>query len=118
MNLMAATSSQSLVILGSTRSIGTQSLEVVATHPDRFTATGLAAGGSDIPTLAGQILALQPSAVAVAAPDAVEPLKEAVIAQAAAANQDGRALRSEERRVGKESRPRDARDRGGTRIGA
>src|SRR5690625_7042592 len=81
MNLMAATSSQSLVILGSTGSIGTQALEVVATHPDRFTVTGLAAGGSDIPTLAGQILALQPSAVAVAAPDAVEPLKEAVIAQ-------------------------------------
>src|SRR5690625_4585882 len=92
MNLMEATSSQSLVILGSTGSIGTQALEVVATHPDRFTVTGLAAGGSDIPTLAGQILALQPSAVAVAAPDAVEPLKEAVIAQAAAANQDGRAL--------------------------
>lgn len=89
---MAATSSQSLVILGSTGSIGTQALEVVATHPDRFTVTGLAAGGSDIATLAGQILALQPSAVAVAAPDAVEPLKEAVIAQAAAANQDGRAL--------------------------
>src|SRR5690625_7653209 len=105
MNLMAETSSQSLVILGSTGSIGTQALEVVATHPDRFTVTGLAAGGSDIATLAGQILALQPSVVAVAAPDAVGPLKEAVSAPAAAAKQDSRALWRRTERINRHAEP-------------
>jgi 1-deoxy-D-xylulose-5-phosphate reductoisomerase len=36
-----------LVILGSTGSIGTQALDVVARNPDRFRVVGLAAGGSD-----------------------------------------------------------------------
>ncbi len=35
-----------VVILGSTGSIGTQALEVVAAHPDRFRVVGLTAGGS------------------------------------------------------------------------
>ncbi len=36
-----------VVILGSTGSIGTQALEVVAAHPDRFRVVGLTAGGSN-----------------------------------------------------------------------
>lgn len=36
-----------VIVLGSTGSIGTQALEVVAAHPDRFEVVGLAAGGSN-----------------------------------------------------------------------
>src|SRR5919108_689343 len=36
---------RSVLVLGSTGSIGTQALEVVAARPDRFTVAGLAAGG-------------------------------------------------------------------------
>ena len=42
-----------VVLLGSTGSIGTQALEVVHAHPDRFEVVGLAAG-RDIDTLARQ----------------------------------------------------------------
>jgi len=35
-----------VVILGSTGSIGTQALQVIAAHPDKFLVVGLAAGGS------------------------------------------------------------------------
>jgi 1-deoxy-D-xylulose-5-phosphate reductoisomerase len=42
--------------LGSTGSIGTQSLDVVAEHPAQFRVVGLAAGGSQIPLLAQQVL--------------------------------------------------------------
>ena len=34
-----------VLILGSTGSIGTQALEVIAANPDRFEVVGLAAGG-------------------------------------------------------------------------
>jgi 1-deoxy-D-xylulose-5-phosphate reductoisomerase len=42
-----------VVLLGATGSIGTQALEVVRAHPDRFEVVGLAAG-SDVATLAAQ----------------------------------------------------------------
>ena len=35
-----------VVILGSTGSVGTQALDVVRAHPDRFRVVGLTAGGS------------------------------------------------------------------------
>ena len=35
-----------IVILGSTGSIGTQALDLVRAHPDRFRVVGLTAGGS------------------------------------------------------------------------
>src|SRR3954451_12634196 len=41
-------------ILGSTGSIGTQALEVIAAHPDRFEVVGLAAGGGNPDLLARQ----------------------------------------------------------------
>ena len=43
-----------MVILGSTGSIGTQALEVVAEHRDQFQVVGLAAGGQQIALLAQQ----------------------------------------------------------------
>src|SRR5690625_4689366 len=89
---MPTADAQSLVILGSTGSIGTQALEVLRAHPGRFNVTGLAAGGSDIATLATQIVELEPPAVAVANPNAVDALEEAVKAQAGNQKKDGRVL--------------------------
>ncbi len=56
----------SLIVLGSTGSIGTQALDVVREHPARFSVTGLAAGGSQLGLLARQVLEFFPSVVAVA----------------------------------------------------
>ena len=46
---------RSVLVLGSTGSVGTQALELLAAHPDRFTVAGLAAGGNDPELLARQI---------------------------------------------------------------
>lgn len=43
-----------VLVLGSTGSIGTQALEVIAAHPDRFEVVGLAAGGAQLDTLLRQ----------------------------------------------------------------
>ena len=45
---------QRVLILGSTGSIGTQALEVIAANPDRFEVVGLAAGGGNPDLLARQ----------------------------------------------------------------
>ncbi|MTD13699.1 1-deoxy-D-xylulose-5-phosphate reductoisomerase [Nakamurella sp. YIM 132087] len=51
-----------VLLLGSTGSIGTQALDVIARHPDRFEVAGLAAGGSR-PDLLAQQAAAHPGAV-------------------------------------------------------
>jgi 1-deoxy-D-xylulose-5-phosphate reductoisomerase len=43
-----------VLVLGSTGSIGTQALEVIAANPDRFELVGLAAGGTKLDTLLRQ----------------------------------------------------------------
>ncbi|RFD25378.1 1-deoxy-D-xylulose-5-phosphate reductoisomerase [Mycobacterium uberis] len=43
-----------VLVLGSTGSIGTQALEVIAANPDRFEVVGLAAGGAQLDTLLRQ----------------------------------------------------------------
>jgi 1-deoxy-D-xylulose-5-phosphate reductoisomerase len=43
-----------VLVLGSTGSIGTQALEVIADNPDRFEVVGLAAGGANLDTLLRQ----------------------------------------------------------------
>ena len=43
-----------VVVLGSTGSIGTQALDVIAGNPDRFTVTALSAGGANLDLLARQ----------------------------------------------------------------
>ena len=43
---MAPVTSRSVAILGSTGSIGTQALEVIAAHPGAFTVAALTAGGN------------------------------------------------------------------------
>jgi 1-deoxy-D-xylulose-5-phosphate reductoisomerase len=63
-----------VLLLGSTGSIGTQALEVIAANPDKFTVVGLAAGGGNIDLLARQIRETGVSAVAVADPEAAARL--------------------------------------------
>jgi 1-deoxy-D-xylulose-5-phosphate reductoisomerase len=55
-----------VLILGSTGSIGTQALEVIAANPDRFEVVGLAAGGGNPSLLAQQLAATGVTNVAVA----------------------------------------------------
>lgn len=58
--------SRSLVLLGSTGSIGTQALDVVARHPERFDVVGLAAGGGNADLVVRQALRFGVGSVAVA----------------------------------------------------
>lgn len=71
-----------VIILGSTGSIGTQALEVIAERPGEFDVRALAAGGSDPALLAEQVLDHQPQVVAVARPTAVQDLQLALYAAA------------------------------------
>ncbi|HZQ32945.1 MAG TPA: 1-deoxy-D-xylulose-5-phosphate reductoisomerase [Mycobacterium sp.] len=61
-----------VLILGSTGSIGTQALDVIAANPDRFEVVGLAAGGANAPLLARQRDTTGVSNIAVADEDAAE----------------------------------------------
>ncbi|WP_305778861.1 1-deoxy-D-xylulose-5-phosphate reductoisomerase [Nocardia nova] len=63
-----------VLLLGSTGSIGTQALEVVAANPDRFQVVGLAARGGNTDLLAEQIRATGTDNVAVADPAAAAKL--------------------------------------------
>jgi 1-deoxy-D-xylulose-5-phosphate reductoisomerase len=71
-----------LVILGSTGSIGTQAIDVVLRNPGRFKVVGLSAAGGRVALLAEQALRLGVKTVAVAQPEAVAPLREALVAAA------------------------------------
>jgi 1-deoxy-D-xylulose-5-phosphate reductoisomerase len=53
-------SRRDVVILGSTGSIGTQALDLVRSHPDRFRVVGLTAGGSQPGLFRGQVEELRP----------------------------------------------------------
>ncbi|NCO74239.1 MAG: 1-deoxy-D-xylulose-5-phosphate reductoisomerase [Cyanobacteria bacterium] len=64
-------------ILGSTGSIGTQTLDIVREHPDKFQIVGLAAG-SNINLLAEQIREFQPQIVAIENEAKLSPLKDAI----------------------------------------
>jgi len=75
---MVGVSARSVVILGSTGSIGTQAIDVVLRNPDRFRVTGLSAGGRDVATVARQARDLRVETVAVADPAAREPLRDAL----------------------------------------
>ncbi|WP_369052880.1 1-deoxy-D-xylulose-5-phosphate reductoisomerase [Kineococcus terrestris] len=78
----AAGGPREVVLLGSTGSIGTQALEVVAAAPERFRVVALAAGGADTGLLARQALEHRVRAVAVAREEARGPLREALRALA------------------------------------
>jgi len=65
---VADTQPTRVLLLGSTGSIGTQALEVIAANPDKFEVVGLAAGGGNIDLLARQIADTRVTRVAVADP--------------------------------------------------
>ena len=75
---------RSVLLLGSTGSIGTQAIDVIRRNPDRFTVVGISAGGADPVALARQAVALGVQTVAVADADAA-PAVLAEIARASAA---------------------------------
>jgi 1-deoxy-D-xylulose-5-phosphate reductoisomerase len=65
-----------VLLLGSTGSIGTQALDVIAAHPGRFRVVGLAAGGADIDAVAAQVRATGAPVVAIADSGAAARLRE------------------------------------------
>ncbi|MFF9014442.1 1-deoxy-D-xylulose-5-phosphate reductoisomerase [Streptomyces sp. NPDC014870] len=69
-----------IVVLGSTGSIGTQAIDLVLRHPDRFRVTALAASGGRVELLAEQAHRLRVGAVAVAREDKAAELREALTA--------------------------------------
>ncbi|OUZ08052.1 1-deoxy-D-xylulose-5-phosphate reductoisomerase [Aeromicrobium sp. PE09-221] len=71
-----------VALLGSTGSIGTQALEVIAENRDRFEVVALAAGGSDPALLARQALAFDVPLVSVARGSAAEDVQLALYAEA------------------------------------
>ncbi|MEU3271774.1 1-deoxy-D-xylulose-5-phosphate reductoisomerase [Saccharomonospora sp. NPDC006951] len=73
---------RTVLVLGSTGSIGTQALDVVTRNPDLFRVAGLAAGGSDPRSLAEQAIAHGVDAVAVTKATVVEDVQLALYAEA------------------------------------
>jgi len=74
-----------ILVLGSTGSIGTQAIEVVAANPDRFEIVGLAAGGANPDLLARQRAETGVTNVAVASASAAEQLGDVTYVGADAA---------------------------------
>ena len=69
---------RSVLVLGSTGSVGTQALDLIAGHPDRFTVAGLAAGGRDLALLGRQIREHGVRRVAVTDPAAAATLRRSL----------------------------------------
>ena len=78
-----------LAILGSTGSIGTSTLDVVARFPDRFRVATLAAG-RNVELLAGQIRSFAPSLVAVAREEDAAALRREFTGVEVMAGEEGR----------------------------
>ncbi|MBD2300538.1 1-deoxy-D-xylulose-5-phosphate reductoisomerase [Nostoc sp. FACHB-87] len=68
---------KAITLLGSTGSIGTQTLDIVAQYPDKFRIVGLAAG-NNVEMLADQIRQFRPSIAAIAAEDKLPALQAAI----------------------------------------
>ncbi len=68
-----------VIILGSTGSIGTQGLDVISRHPDRFSVVSLAAGGAHVELLAQQAAQFRVPKVAVFNKESVPALRDALV---------------------------------------
>ncbi|MEL7349958.1 MAG: 1-deoxy-D-xylulose-5-phosphate reductoisomerase [Cyanobacteria bacterium P01_A01_bin.116] len=68
---------KAITLLGSTGSIGTQTLDIVEHNPDKFRLVGIAAG-SNVELLAQQVLTFKPEIVAICDESKFAALKEAV----------------------------------------
>jgi 1-deoxy-D-xylulose-5-phosphate reductoisomerase len=75
---VSTTAQRSVLVLGSTGSIGTQALDVIKRNPARFRVAGLAAGGSDPVALADQVAEFGVTEVAVADPAGASHLPPSV----------------------------------------
>lgn len=71
---------ETIAILGSTGSIGRQTLDIVRGQPKHFRVTALAAGNNNLEILAEQIIEFQPNLVSVANTKAALTLKEILLA--------------------------------------
>jgi 1-deoxy-D-xylulose-5-phosphate reductoisomerase len=68
---------KAITLLGSTGSIGTQTLDILEHHPDKFRLVGIAAG-NNVDLLAQQVRQFQPEIVAICNVDRVGELKAAL----------------------------------------
>lgn len=68
---------KAITLLGSTGSIGTQTLDILTQYPDQFRLVGLAAG-SNVEMLAAQIRQFRPSIAAICVEEKLPELKEAI----------------------------------------
>ncbi|MBD2452262.1 1-deoxy-D-xylulose-5-phosphate reductoisomerase [Nostoc sp. FACHB-152] len=68
---------KAITLLGSTGSIGTQTLDIVTQYPDQFRIVGLAAG-NNVEMLAAQIRQFRPSIAAIATEDKLPALQAAI----------------------------------------
>ena len=71
-----------VVVLGSTGSIGTQSLDIAIRHPERFRIVGLSASGRSVAALVQQALDHEVEAIAVQQATAASDLQLALYAEA------------------------------------
>lgn len=69
---------KAITLVGSTGSIGTQTLDIVTQYPDQFRIVGLAAG-NNVEMLAAQIRQFRPQIAAICSEDKLPALKEALI---------------------------------------
>ncbi|MCC5619867.1 1-deoxy-D-xylulose-5-phosphate reductoisomerase [Nostoc sp. CHAB 5715] len=69
---------KAITLVGSTGSIGTQTLDIVTQYPDQFRIVGLAAG-NNVEMLAAQIRQFRPKIAAICSEDKLPALKEAII---------------------------------------
>jgi 1-deoxy-D-xylulose-5-phosphate reductoisomerase len=68
---------KAITLLGSTGSIGTQTLDIVSQYPDRFRIVGLAAG-RNVEMLAAQIRQFRPEIAAISDAEKLPALKQAI----------------------------------------
>jgi 1-deoxy-D-xylulose-5-phosphate reductoisomerase len=68
---------KAITLIGSTGSIGTQTLDIVSEHPDKFRIVGLAAG-RNVELFAAQIRQFRPQIAAISAADKLPELQEAI----------------------------------------
>ncbi|MBF2065131.1 MAG: 1-deoxy-D-xylulose-5-phosphate reductoisomerase [Calothrix sp. C42_A2020_038] len=68
---------KAITLLGSTGSIGTQTLDIVAQYPEKFRVVGLAAG-NNVEMLAEQIQQFRPSIAAICASEKLPILQDAI----------------------------------------
>nr|WP_199308678.1 1-deoxy-D-xylulose-5-phosphate reductoisomerase [Nodosilinea sp. FACHB-13] len=68
---------KAITLLGSTGSIGTQTLDILDHHPDQFRLVGIAAG-NNVELLAQQVRQFKPEIVAICNPDKLGELRDAL----------------------------------------